>query len=205
MIKLLDVTLTYDGHVVFKDVSTELHGYLTLILGPNGSGKTTLCKALSGLKKPEKGRIELDGRDVYADPTVRRDIVYVHDTPVILRRSVWENIIYGLEVRKKPLDEAENLVKYFGIEDILSKPAVEMSSGYRKLISLLRAFAVKPKVLVLDEPLNHLDKRFRGKVVKLILRYRDEGVHIVVASHRQELSKVADEIYKCRDARLIKT
>ena len=188
MIRLERVTLGYNGRPVLRDIDLVIGRGITLVTGENGSGKTTLCKAVSGLLPPISGRILVRGRDIYREDVEKP--VYIHDKPVILRRSVLENIAYGLRIRGESLDRAVEIAREFGLEDILHEPAWKLSSGYQKLVSILRGIAVEPDILVLDEPLNHLDRRFRKKILDhLSENYREKT--LIIASHREELKNIA--------------
>jgi len=199
MIRLERATLGYNGRPVLRDIDLEIGRGITLVMGENGSGKTTLCKAISGLLPPLKGRILVGGRDIYHEEAEKP--IYIHDKPVILRRSVEENIAYGLRIRGLDTGRAREIAMEFGLEEILSKQADKLSAGYQKLISILRGLAVEPEILVLDEPLNHLDKRYREKLLNhLSKRYREKT--LVIASHREEIRRIADRTLEIIDGKI---
>ncbi len=199
MIRLVRVSLGYNGRPILREIDLEIGRGITLVMGENGSGKTTLCKALSGLLPPLSGRILVRGRDIYREDVEKP--VYIHDKPVILRRSVYENIAYGLRIRGESLERAVEIARIFGLEDILEEPAENLSAGYQKLVSILRGLAVEPEILVLDEPLNHLDRRYREKLLNhLRENYREKT--LIIASHREEIRRIADTTLEIIDGKI---
>ncbi len=204
MIELINVSFKYTDKLVIKDVSVKWGSGLHLIKGPNGSGKTTICKIISGLLPPDRGYVYIDGVDVYSGESskILKDVVYVHDKPVILNRSVYDNLILGARLLKRNVNRLKNLVEFFGLYDILDINASELSAGYKQLISLSRAFIVRPRYLILDEPFTNLDTKFRDKVIEYIVKeYRENTV--IVATHTTYLDRYADTIRKIHKGKLV--
>jgi len=199
MIRVVNATLGYGDTPILKDVNIEFRDGVTIVIGENGSGKTTLCKSISGLLKPISGEILVDDRDLYIDQEAMKKVVYVHESPVILRKTVWENIIYGLRVRGLDLEEAYKLVKEFKLENILDEDARKMSAGYKKLISILRALAIEPEHLVLDEPFNHLDQRFKSRLIERLTELGRDGHAIILTTHQRDILDISKFIYELRD------
>lgn len=193
MIRLEGVWFRYTrARWVLKSVSVEIPDRgITVVVGPNGSGKTTLLKIAGLIYKPARGRVEAWGVDAWnsgsrARLEARRRVVYVHERPVMLRGSVLDNIAYGLRLRGTPQGEAEErareAARLVGVQGLLSEPASRLSAGQAQLAALARALAVKPRVLLLDEPFAHLDLKARKAVASLLDRLRGQ-MGVVVATH----------------------
>jgi molybdate/tungstate transport system ATP-binding protein len=155
-------------------------GTYAVLMGQTGSGKTTLLEAIAGLRKPSAGRIMLAGRDVTALPPAARNVGYVpQDAALFKTMTVRENIGFALAVRKTPPKEVEarvsELAEGFGLTELLSRLAVGLSGGESQRVTLARALAFRPSVLLLDEPLNAVDEATRDRLVKLLTDVRDRG------------------------------
>jgi len=204
MIEADNVWYSYSERAILKGASLSIGNGITVLVGPNGAGKTTLLKVMAGIYRPDSGRIFIDGEDLWACPPshrieLRRKVVYVHEKPIILRGSVFFNVCYGLmlrnldrkEVQKKALEVMEKL----GIKALAWKNARELSACQAQLMVLARALAVKPKYLLLDEPLANLDKKNRELVLRLLEELKDRGVGIAVATHDRLLAlRIANKI-----------
>ena len=200
MIETLDVVHSYNREPVIKKASIRIDTGITLFRGPNGSGKTTMAKIISGLLPPKRGRVLVDGIDIYTGNRVAREklreIIFVHDTPVILKGNVYRNLTYGLRIMGKTnYTVLSELIERFGLGRLVHKNAHELSAGERQIVSLVRGFAVSPRYLILDEPLQYLDDERRREVTSYLLELRKEGITIVIATHEQDLVKHADKIF----------
>jgi ABC-type multidrug transport system ATPase subunit len=203
MIELEKVFFSYNEDFVLRDVSLKIDSGITLFRGPNGSGKTTLAKIISGLLPPKRGRVTVDGVNIYqGDVKAKnklREIVYVHDSPVVLKGDVYRNLTYGLRIMGLTAqDKLLELIRSFNIGGILRKDAYSLSAGERQIVSLVRALAVDPLYLILDEPLQYLDDERRGKVINYLRILRGQGKTILIATHERDLLEYADKIYYIR-------
>jgi ABC-type multidrug transport system ATPase subunit len=204
-VRLEDVWFSYDGRrYVLKSINMEIKGEgLHVVMGPNGSGKTTLLKILSLIYKPTRGSVIVDGRSYWdLGPTerdlVRHHIVYVHDKPILLRGDVWYNVSLGLKLRGfNNYDYLEELIKRYGISELLKSNSRSLSAGQRRLVSIIRVLALKPRVLVLDEPFNHLDSS-RVKILLEDIVAMAESSLVVIATHYvvRELRDNAIKLYE---------
>lgn len=195
MIEARDITFKYGRQLILKKINISFDKGLHLIKGPNGSGKTTLCKVLSGLLRPFKGEVYIDGVDIYREGNrdILSNIIYVHDKPIILNRSVYENIIFGAEIKNLDVSDIQYLINRFRLENILNINALELSAGYKQLISILRALTVKPRYLILDEPFSGLDDEYREEVIDYIIRYSNKNT-VLIATHTPYLDREASTI-----------
>lgn len=196
MIEGREISFKYNKHYVLKNIDVTFDKGLHLLKGPNGSGKTTLCKVLSGLLPPTHGRVYIDGIEIYGeedDEEILKKVIYVHDRPIVLNKSVYKNILFGTQIRRMKAENIDQLIEKFNLQNLLDKNAKELSTGYKQLVSLLRAFASKPEYLILDEPFSNLDEEFRDKILESIIDYSRKYT-VIVATHTPYLDDIATSI-----------
>ncbi len=206
-IMLRGVWHRYPGsrHWVLRGATAVLReAAITAIVGPNGGGKTTFMKIAAGLLRPSRGEVVLWGTGLWRVSgrerlEARRRVVYVHENPVMLRGSVLDNIAAGLLLRGIPRHEAEERARLaaerLGLTGILHVKARHLSRGLQQLVSIARALAVEPRMLLLDEPFAHLDRGRRRLLLALLEELRQEGRGVAVVSHSYYLlSRLADHV-----------
>jgi sulfate/thiosulfate transport system ATP-binding protein len=187
------VTKRFGDFVALDDVSLRIaDGSLTALLGPSGSGKTTLLRIIGGLETPDSGTVSLLGRDVTRVPPQDRGIgfVFQHYAP-FKHMTVWDNVAFGLSIRKRPKDEisarVRDLLSLVQIAHLSDRYPSQLSGGQRQRMALARALAVEPAVLLLDEPFGALDARVRKELRVWLRRLHDEThVTTVFVTHDQE-------------------
>ena len=201
-ISLQRLTKQFGDFVALDDVSLEIRdGSLTALLGPSGSGKTTLLRIIAGLDVPDTGVVWLDDRDVTRIPPQDRGIgfVFQHYAP-FKHMTVWDNVAFGLTIRKQPKDQIRrtvgDLLELVQIAHLGDRYPAQLSGGQRQRMALARALAIKPSVLLLDEPFGALDARVRKELRVWLRRLHDElHVTTVFVTHDQEEAMdVADHI-----------
>jgi tungstate transport system ATP-binding protein len=160
-----------------------LPGEPTVIIGPNGSGKSTLIRLGMGLIEASYGKVSWGGRST--DTGTRRAMVF--QRPVMLRRSVAENIAYALAsrgvARSEHSDRIAQLLDRVGLRELGTRPARQLSSGEQQRLALARALAREPEVLFLDEPTASLDPSSTKAVEDIVRATAEAGVKIVMATH----------------------
>jgi molybdate/tungstate transport system ATP-binding protein len=174
------------GEFSLKEVNLQIEkGEFLTILGPIGSGKTTLLKCIAGIYRPERGRIEIDGQDVTKLPPEKRGVGYVpQDYKLFPHLNVRENIAFGLRLRKmKDVDgEVETISSLVGLTPILTQCVKCLSEGQKQLVALARALAIKPKLLLLDEPFARLDlatkTRLQKEMEKIHEQTKTTAIHV---------------------------
>ena len=192
-IRLHELVKSFDGVPAVTGIDLDIPaGQFYSLLGASGCGKTTTLRMIAGFEKPDSGRIELDGRDVAGDPPHRRPVNTVFQTYALFPfMTVWDNVGFGLRYQKASRDEtrrrvgeALELVRMTGFAK--RRPA-QLSGGQQQRVALARALVLRPRVLLLDEPLGALDAKLR-KQLQLELRamQREVGITFVYVTHDQE-------------------
>jgi sulfate transport system ATP-binding protein len=199
---LRDITKSFGTFKVLDRVSIDVKdGGLVALLGPSGSGKTTLLRIIAGLEFPDEGLIDEDGEDITETHARQRGVGFVFQHYALFRHmSVFENIAFGLRVRKTPTAEVqarvEELLRLVRLEGLGGRKPAQLSGGQRQRVALARALAVRPKMLLLDEPFGALDAKVRVELRHWLRRLHDEiGMTSVFVTHDQEEAfELADEV-----------
>jgi sulfate transport system ATP-binding protein len=201
-IEVRGVSKRFGEFTALDNVSIEVEGgSLTALLGPSGSGKSTLLRVIAGLERPDAGEVMLDGSDVTRLAPQRRGVGFVFQHYAAFRHmSVYENVAFGLRVRKRPKDEIKERVRELlhlvQLEAFGDRYPAQLSGGQRQRMGLARALAVDPAVLLLDEPFGALDARVR-KELRIWLRRLHDETHtttLIVTHDQEEAMDVADQI-----------
>ena len=195
----------YRGRKVVEDVSIHLRrGEAVGLLGPNGAGKTTVFYMITGLVKPDKGTIELEGHDVTALPMYRRarlGIGYLPQEASIFRGlNVEDNIRAVLEITvpDKAQREAEldNLLEEFNIARLRKAPSIALSGGERRRCEIARALAGHPSFMLLDEPFAGIDPIAVGDIQDLVRHLKQRGIGVLITDHNvRETLGLIDRAY----------
>ena len=204
-------------HAAVKDVSFSVEkGEITGIIGHTGSGKSTLLQLLNGLLRPTDGKIIFDGRDIWESPKeigkIRFKIGLVFQYPEyqLFEETVSEDIAYGPKNMKLSDDEiaqrvkaAANTVKLK--EELLNKSPFDLSGGEKRRVAIAGIMAMKPDIIVFDEPTAGLDPIGRETVIKAINDYREQNnATIIIVSHSMEdMALLCDKIIVLNDGNLI--
>jgi sulfate transport system ATP-binding protein len=187
---------------VLQDVSVEVpSGSLTALLGPSGGGKSTLLRVIAGLEQPDSGTVLIAGADVTRLTPQRRNVGFVFQHYAAFKHmTVFDNIAFGLQIRKRPKSEihkrVHELLELVHLDQFAKRYPAQLSGGQRQRMALARALAVEPEVLLLDEPFGALDAQVR-KELRAWLRRLHDDVHVttVFVTHDQEEAiEVADTI-----------
>ena len=195
----------YRGRMVVQDVSLSVRrGEAVGLLGPNGAGKTTVFYMITGLVKPDKGEIELDGHDVTGLPMFQRarlGVGYLPQEASIFRGlNVENNIRAVLEVNEpnRRAREAmlESLLEEFDIARVRSAPSISLSGGERRRCEIARALAGKPSFMLLDEPFAGIDPIAVGDIQDLVRHLKGRGIGVLITDHNvRETLGLIDRAY----------
>ena len=205
-----DVTKRFGEFTALDGVSLEVQsGALTALLGPSGSGKSTLLRTIAGLEHADTGRVLIDGDDCTDAPTRDRGVGFVFQHYAAFRHmTVRDNIAFGLTVRKMAKAEIEERVRELlalvHLDGYADRLPAQLSGGQRQRMSLARALAVRPSVLLLDEPFGALDATVRKELRAWLRRLHNE-MHVTtlfVTHDQEEAMEVAEEIVVMHEGRI---
>ena len=209
-IEVSGVTKRFADFYALDDVSVSIPtGQLTALLGPSGGGKSTLLRIIAGLDTADSGRVEIAGRDATSLPAQKRNVGFVFQHYAAFKHlTVARNVAFGLEIRKVPpaeiRDRVSDLLKLVHLDQFSDRLPAQLSGGQRQRMALARALAVRPNVLLLDEPFGALDSQVRKELRDWLRRLHDEiSVTTVFVTHDQdEALEVADEIVVINKGRI---
>lgn len=214
IVEFKDVTKIYTAgdhqQKALDEVSFSLdEGKLVVILGPSGAGKSTLLNMLGGLDSPTSGTIKVNGKDIstlsnneladYRAETVGFVFQFYNLVPTL---TVKENVALVKEISKDASDP-EKMIEEVGLIDHLNNFPAELSGGEQQRVSIARALAKNPKILLCDEPTGALDSQTGIMVLKLLLSMaKNYGKTIVIVTHNQNIAKVADVVIKVKNGKI---
>jgi tungstate transport system ATP-binding protein len=204
LIKIENIIVQLSGVTVLDigELNVE-KGRIIALIGPNGAGKSTLLLTLAGLLKPSQGRLYYQGLPVDTNAgraILRRSAAVVFQEPLLLSSSVYDNIALGLKFRRLKKDDIRKNVQealdYFGISSLAKRSAKTLSGGEAKRVSLARAFAIKPRLILLDEAFNSLDPPTRETLIDDLRHILEETkITAVLALHdREETLRLAQDV-----------
>ena len=213
-IEVRNLRKSFGSFIALDNVNLDVPGgELVALLGPSGSGKTTLLRIIAGLEPADQGVIRFEGEDATDQPVRERQVGFVFQHYALFRHmSVFENIAFGLRVRPRAVRPSEeeirdtvmNLLRLVQLEALGKRRPSELSGGQRQRVALARALAVKPKVLLLDEPFGALDAKVRKELRRWLRRLHEE-VHVtsVFVTHDQEEAlEVSDRVVIMNEGRV---
>ena len=176
-------------------------GSLTALLGPSGSGKSTLLRIIAGLETADEGAVFIEEKNVTGRPPQERGVGFVFQHYAAFKHmTVYDNVAFGLKIRKRPKAEIEErvhqLLKLVQLEGLAKRYPSQLSGGQRQRMGLARALAIDPAVLLLDEPFGALDARVRAELRDWLRRLHDEThtTTVIVTHDQEEAMEVADQV-----------
>lgn len=200
MLQLEHVKKSYDGVTILEDISLEIEdGEIVSILGPSGCGKTTLLNLILGITESNGGKIIFDGKDITDVPMEKRGFnIVFQDYALFPNLNVYKNITYGL--RNKPdistKEEVDELIRLLELEPHLEKKIDQLSGGQKQRVALARTMVMKPKILLLDEPLSALDGVIKESIKDRIKTIAKEYhlTTIIVTHDPEEALTLSDRV-----------
>lgn len=191
MLELKNVKKSYDNVTILKDINLEIEdGEIVSILGPSGCGKTTLLNLILGITDVDSGKIIFNGTDLTNVPMEKRGFnIVFQDYALFPNLNVYQNITYGL--RNKPgistKNEVEDMIHLLGLEEHLQKRIDQLSGGQKQRVALARTMVMKPKILLLDEPLSALDGVIKESIKDRIKTIAKEfNLTTIIVTHDPE-------------------
>lgn len=201
MLRIKDLTCGYNSGFLLKDISFEIkHGELLGVIGPNGSGKTTLLRAITRILKPKRGTILLEGEDIWKMglKELAKKVAVVSQNPITNSMSVEEFVLLGRIPHYKRFQFletnndraiAERCMALTNTLRLKDQPISKISSGEKQLAFIARALTQEPKLLLLDEPITHLDIAHQIGILDLIKRLnRESGLTVIMVLHDLNLA-----------------
>jgi sulfate/thiosulfate transport system ATP-binding protein len=204
------ITKRFGSFVALDDVNLDVgSGQLTALLGPSGGGKSTLLRIIGGLEEADRGSVIIDGVEATDIPAQRRNVGFVFQHYAAFKHlSVYRNVAFGLEIRRRPKAEirrrVQELLELVHLDQFADRLPAQLSGGQRQRMALARALAVEPKVLLLDEPFGALDAKVRKELRDWLRRLHDE-VHVTtifVTHDQEEALEVADSLVVINHGRI---
>lgn len=191
MLKLEHITKSYDGVTILDDINLNIEdGEIVSILGPSGCGKTTLLNLILGLTDADSGKISFGGEDITATPMEKRGFnIVFQDYALFPNMNVNKNIRYGL--KNKPdistEKEVDDLIELLGLRQHLNKRIDQLSGGQKQRVALARTLVMKPRILLLDEPLSALDGVIKESIKEKIKTIAKEfNLTTIIVTHDPE-------------------
>lgn len=194
MIEFKNIQIKFDDFTAIHNLNLEIkEGEFFTLLGPSGCGKTTTLRSLVGFIKPTNGDILVNGERINDIPVEHREIGMVFQSYALFpTMNVYENIAFGLQVKKYQKDEVDKQVREMArkvdlSEEQLFKKVSDLSGGQQQRVAIARALVLKPKILVLDEPLSNLDAKLRKQLRRELKKLQSQfGITSIYVTHDQE-------------------
>ncbi|MFB3141570.1 MAG: LPS export ABC transporter ATP-binding protein [Acidobacteriota bacterium] len=195
----------YRGRRVVNDVTLTISsGEVVGLLGPNGAGKTTTFYMIVGLTTPDSGSVHLDGEEITSLPMylrARRGISYLPQEPSVFRKLSVEDNLYAvaetLDLAPGMADQSvSELLDEFGITDLRKSLAYTLSGGERRRLEIARSMMIKPKFILLDEPLAGIDPLAVLEIQRIVVQLKSKNIGVLITDHNvRETLKITDRAY----------
>ena len=212
MLEVRHIFKTYDGKPLLDNISFEIdRGETICLLGASGSGKSTLLRIISGLEEPDSGRVLFNGKDLASTPPHLRDFGLVfQDYALFPHLTVYDNIAFGLKMRRLGQSEiaerVANSLKLVNLSGFEKRQVTDLSGGEQQRVALARALAIRPRLLMFDEPLGALDRALREDLLnelRTILHNTDIPA-IYVTHDQEEAFTLADRVLILHDGEIVR-
>ena len=200
MLELKHIKKSFDGVNVLKNINLQIEdGEIVSILGPSGCGKTTLLNLILGLTQADAGELIFQGEDILNVPMEERGFnIVFQDYALFPNLNVKQNVTYGLRNNKNivTVEEVNGLINLLGLKDHLDKKIEQLSGGQKQRVALARTMVMKPKILLLDEPLSALDgvikESIKDKIKEIAREYH--LTTIIVTHDPEEALTLSDKV-----------
>lgn len=200
MIEIEHVEKSFKEVKVLKDISLICEpGKIYGIVGRNGSGKTVLFKCICGFLRCDRGEIRVDGKVMGKDLDMLKNVGIIIEEPGFLRKmSGFRNLEYLYTIRnRKDNDHIKKIMEKVGLDPRMKKSVGKYSMGMRQRLAIAQAIMEDPDILILDEPMNGLDKNGVEEFRKIFLTMKSEGKLILLATHsKEDIDMLCDKVYE---------
>ena len=209
MNKILDIcnlTIELNKTLILDNINLQAYeGEIIGIIGRNGSGKSVLFKAIAGFYPPKRGFVNISGIDIYKKKTFPPNFGALIENPGFLPgKSAYENLVFLASLQKKiNRDDIISTLERLGLKHALHTRVRNFSLGMKQRLGIAQAIMEKPRLILLDEPTNGLDKEGAKEVRILLKELKDDGVTILITSHlSDEIEEFSSRIYKIENRNL---
>ena len=210
LIQFKNIVKSFDGQVVLRGINLDIYeNEFVTLLGPSGCGKTTLLRILGGFLRQDEGQVIFGDSDISDVPPHKRELNTVFQKYALFpHMNVYDNIAFGLKIKKEPKDVIEQkvnrMLKLVGLEDYGKRSITAMSGGQQQRVAIARALVNEPKVLLLDEPLGALDLKLRKEMQQELKKIQQEvGITFIYVTHDQEEAlTMSDKIVVMKDGEI---
>ncbi|MEG0546550.1 MAG: ABC transporter ATP-binding protein [Oscillospiraceae bacterium] len=193
IINLKNISISFDEQPILKDISLYIRdGEFITFLGPSGCGKTTTLRIIAGFLEPDSGEVVFEGKTINGVPAHKRQVNTIFQRYALFPNlNVYENIAFGLKLKKMKKEEVEKIVNQMltlvNLKGFAKRNVASLSGGQQQRVAIARALAVKPRVLLLDEPLGALDLKLRKDMqIELKNIQQQLGITFIYVTHDQE-------------------
>lgn len=205
IVKVENVTKYFKQEKVLDDVNMNLEtGHIYGIVGKNGAGKTVLFKIIAGFIKPSSGKVTVAGKIIGVDRDFPDSLGLIIETPGFLSQyNAYQNLLYLANINNKiSKEDVKESIRMVGLDPNSNKKVGKFSLGMRQRLGIAQAIMENPNLIILDEPMNGLDKKGIEDVKELLLKLKGDGKTILMASHYAEDMEICDEVFQMEDGKL---
>lgn len=205
IVKVENVTKYFKQEKVLDDVNMNLEtGHIYGIVGKNGAGKTVLFKIIAGFIKPSSGKVTVAGKIIGVDRDFPDSLGLIIETPGFLSQyNAYQNLLYLANINNKiSKEDIKEAIRMVGLDLDSNKKVGKFSLGMRQRLGIAQAIMENPNLIILDEPMNGLDKKGIEDVKELLLKLKGDGKTILMASHYAEDMEICDEVFQMEDGKL---
>lgn len=205
IVKVENVTKYFKQEKVLDDVNMNLEtGHIYGIVGKNGAGKTVLFKIIAGFIKPSSGKVTVAGKIIGVDRDFPDSLGLIIETPGFLSQyNAYQNLFYLANINNKiSKEDVKESIRMVGLDPGSNKKVGKFSLGMRQRLGIAQAIMENPNLIILDEPMNGLDKKGIEDVKELLLKLKGDGKTILMASHYAEDMEICDEVFQMEDGKL---
>jgi ABC-2 type transport system ATP-binding protein len=205
IVKVENVTKYFKQEKVLDDVNMNLEtGHIYGIVGKNGAGKTVLFKIIAGFIKPSSGKVTVAGKIIGVDRDFPDSLGLIIETPGFLSQyNAYQNLLYLANINNKiSKEDVKESIRMVGLDPDSNKKVGKFSLGMRQRLGIAQAIMENPNLIILDEPMNGLDKKGIEDVKELLLKLKGDGKTILMASHYAEDMEICDEVFQMEDGKL---